>query len=213
MPRESIKTDYTEDEIKNLEAKKCWCGKPRSEFDKGMRVYCCADHRHQWYMRTETWSSFKDRFLQKEGKQCAKCGCTPESLKKDEKSEYKDWLKLVKNSPEAMKIIQQARIQKLDDIENIYQQVMDDDYLIKWELGYRNSEKIDGVPPVPKEDSFIESRFEVDHVLAISLGGDEWDENNLQILCYADHKIKTKSDMSKLKAKRRGLKPIVENGN
>jgi len=210
MVRESVRTDYTEDEIKNLESKKCWCGKPRSEFDKGMRVYCTKQHRSEWYLRTETWSSFKDTFLSKKEKICAKCGCTPESLKKDEKSEYKDWLKLVKNSPEAMKIVQEARLKKLEDVEKLYQQAMDDDYLIKWEFGYRYSDKVEGIPESPKENSFISERFEVDHILAISLGGDEWNEKNLQVLCYADHKIKTKSDMSKLKAKRRGLKPLTE---
>ena len=71
MVREQIKTDYTEDEIKNLEQGKCFCGKPRSEFDKGMRVYCCKEHRSDWYSRTITWSSFKDEVLAKLGKKCA----------------------------------------------------------------------------------------------------------------------------------------------
>jgi len=199
MAREQIKNDYTEDEIKNIESGKCWCGKPRNEFDKGMRVYCCVDHREQWYMRTETWSSFKDRFISKNGKKCAKCGCTPESLKADEKSEYKDWVKLVKANPEAMKIISEERLKKLEQVEKMYQDAMNDDYLIKWEFGYRHADKVKGIPKAPQEDSWIENRFEVDHKKAVCLGGEMWDEKNLQILCYADHKIKTKEDMKQFR--------------
>jgi len=210
MARESIRTDYTEDEIENLENKKCWCGKPRSEFEKGMRVYCSKVHRAEWYARTITWSAFRDEFIGKVGKICAKCGATPESLKNNEKSQYSDWIELVKKNPDAMKIVRLARIEKLKEVEKQYQDAMSDDYLIKWEFGYSRSELPDGIPKKPQEDNWIAERFEVDHMLAISLGGDEWDEKNLQVLCYADHKIKTKSDMSKLKAKRRGLKPLTE---
>lgn len=195
MVREQIKTDYTEDEIKNLENKKCWCGKPRSEFDKGMRVYCCADHRSEWYSRTISWGELKNNFLDKKGKKCAKCGCTPESLKKGEKSEFKDWLKLVKANPAAMKIVEQVRLKKLKDVEEMYEKAMDDDYIIKWEFGFRHSEGFKGIPPAPQEDSFLSERFEVDHILAICNGGDQWDEKNFQVLCYADHKLKTKEDM------------------
>ena len=45
-----------------------------------------------------------------------------------------------------------------------------------------------------------DERFEVDHIVAVSLGGDMWDEDNLQVLCYTDHKKKTKKDMEKLRA-------------
>jgi len=36
---------------------------------------------------------------------------------------------------------------------------------------------------------------EVDHIIAIILGGHPWDYRNLQLLCSECHKIKTKSDM------------------
>lgn len=41
----------------------------------------------------------------------------------------------------------------------------------------------------------IDNHVEVDHIIAITLGGHPWDYRNLQILCYFCHKIKTKSDM------------------
>lgn len=36
---------------------------------------------------------------------------------------------------------------------------------------------------------------EVDHIKAIVNGGDEWDENNLRVLCHPCHKVKTRSDL------------------
>ena len=209
MVREQIKTDYTEDEIKNLQNSKCWCGKPRSEFAKGLRVYCSIIHRQEWYARTITWSGFRDIFLDKHGKKCKECGATPKSLRKNQQSEYEDWLELIKKNPVVMKIIEEAKIQKLAALEKDYEQIMDINHLIKWEFGYRHSDMPDGLPNVPEEDHWIEDRFEVDHIIAVSLGGDMWDENNLQVLCYKHHKIKTGLDMKKLKAKRRGLKPLV----
>ena len=206
MPREQIRTDYTEDEIKNLEAEKCFCGKPRSEFDKLMRVYCCMQHRSDWYARTITWSNFRDEVLEERGKKCVKCGCTPESLKKSNKSDYHDWLNEVKQNQNAMKMIQIIRVEKLNDLEKQYQQIMNDDYLIKWNLDYKHD--IKNLRQAPNEDHFVDTRFEVDHILAISLGGETWDKSNLQILCYKDHKIKTKEDMRKLKAKRKEEKSL-----
>jgi len=50
--------------------------------------------------------------------------------------------------------------------------------------------------------------FEVDHILAIILGGYCFDLENLRAVCNYCHKKKTKSDMAKLKAKRRKLKPL-----
>jgi len=210
MTRESIRTDYTEDEIKNLESKKCFCGKPRSEFAKGMRVYCSIECRTDWYQRTISWSEFKDIIISEHGKKCAKCGCTPESLKQDNKSDYVNWLNEVKQNLEVMKSIEITRIKKLNELEEKYQEIMSDDYLINYEFGYRSQNMPVGLRQRPENDNFTSNRFEVDHILAVSLGGEMWDKKNLQVLCYTDHKIKTKSDMSKLKAKRRGLRPFVE---
>ena len=204
MPREQVKTDYTEDEIKNLESGKCFCGKPRSEFEKGMRVYCSKSHRSDWYLRTVTWKSFKDSILKKQGKKCVKCGCTPESLEKNNDLEYEDWIKKVKANKEAMKIIQLKRIDELKEIEEKYQKIMNDDYLIKCIFNYRRTNEMPkGLKKAPGKDHWTETIFEVDHILAVSLGGEMWDESNLQVLCYKDHKLKTKSDMVKLRTKRK----------
>ncbi len=48
--------------------------------------------------------------------------------------------------------------------------------------------------------------FEMDHIIAIVLGGHPWDERNLQPLCPNCHKIKTKSDVGILAWWRRETK-------
>lgn len=45
--------------------------------------------------------------------------------------------------------------------------------------------------------------FIADHIIAIALGGDEFDLKNLQTLCFSCNKIKTKSDMKKIAEIRR----------
>lgn len=45
--------------------------------------------------------------------------------------------------------------------------------------------------------------LEVDHITAIALGGDEWDLNNLQTLCFEHHKVKTKEDIRLITQKKK----------
>lgn len=50
-----------------------------------------------------------------------------------------------------------------------------------------------------------------DHILAIALGGDEWDINNIQTLCPDCNKIKTAKDAGKI-AKLRDIEKKQSNG-
>jgi|SRR6185312_7827735 len=45
--------------------------------------------------------------------------------------------------------------------------------------------------------------FDCDHIVAISLGGEMFNEDNLRTLCSECHKIKTKEDFGKLALKKR----------
>ena len=49
------------------------------------------------------------------------------------------------------------------------------------------------------------SYLECDHILAISLGGEEFDEKNLQTLCKECHKEKTKEDRALLHESKYGV--------
>lgn len=52
--------------------------------------------------------------------------------------------------------------------------------------------------------------FDVDHIIAISLGGECFDRENVRTLCQDCHKIKTKEDMKKLSfhRKAKGYQPL-----
>lgn len=49
----------------------------------------------------------------------------------------------------------------------------------------------------------------VDHIIPIALGGEEFDENNLQVLCAKCDKKKTWIDQKKIRKAKRGLQPIT----
>lgn len=48
--------------------------------------------------------------------------------------------------------------------------------------------------------------MEGDHIIPIALGGEEFDLDNVQTLCYHCHKRKTKSDVFNIALKKRKLK-------
>jgi len=46
------------------------------------------------------------------------------------------------------------------------------------------------------------AQLDADHIIPISIGGDEWSFENIQTLCKQCHKAKTKKDMKKISAER-----------
>lgn len=200
MVREQIRADYTHDELENIKQGKCWCGVPRDQFQKGMRVYCSPEHRSNWYARTVHWSTFRDEVIAEKGLKCVKCGKTKDTIQTDYEKDVKAWIEMIKSRPDLMKILEEERLEKLKHIEDEYQKALDTDYMIDWVFrGYKGNDV--GVPK-PDEPHFISNQFEADHIVAVSLGGDMWDKDNIQILCNPCHKIKTKEDMKKLRAQK-----------
>jgi 5-methylcytosine-specific restriction endonuclease McrA len=53
------------------------------------------------------------------------------------------------------------------------------------------------------KDVTDDSKLIGDHIVPITLGGEEWDINNVQTLCIACNKIKTKSDIALIAERRR----------
>lgn len=49
----------------------------------------------------------------------------------------------------------------------------------------------------------------VDHIVPIALGGEEFDESNLQVLCAKCDKKKTRIDKAKIRKAKRGLQSIM----
>lgn len=120
--------------------KKCWCGKPKDQWDsRHFQTYCSDVHRNLWWTLTDYVGPHKNKYLEKNNK-CTSCGY----------------------------------------------------------IGKR---------------SWNTSDLEMDHIIAIILGGHPWDYRNLQSLCKECHKIKTKSDVGILAEYKRQAKydigPII----
>ncbi len=198
MVRSRQRWDVSDDEVANLKAKKCWCGKERKEFDKFQRIYCTTAHQQDWHERTIFWDEFKDRFISKVGKTCKKCGREENYKEKEKNGKLDEWKEMLKR--DHYDKIEQHRAELLQKIEEDYTKAMDDDYVVD-EMGRWGG--ITGVPEKPESYSgYYGHAFEVDHIVAITNGGSDFDETNLQVLCVDCHKVKTKIDMKLRKTKK-----------
>jgi len=183
---------FADEELENLKKGKCWCGKDKSEFQKGMRVYCSPEHREIWRKKVLTWQEFKDEFLRKHGEYCDICGARNDDRETREKK-FKERQKAIE---ELRPKIQDAIIaQKLLELEEWYERefkrTIDPKRIYDQEVEeYAKYHNI----PLPEVDGGGIA-FEVDHKVAIVNGGDEFDINNLQVLCTECHKKKTKNDL------------------
>ena len=192
MRRTYLAEAFTDDELANLRAGKCWCGKPRSEFGNGMRVYCSPDHRSIWYSKSSTWSQFRNDYLQKHGKFCDQCGRKELTWEDRARPRSKAIRAYVVAHPEILKRVIAERVRRAEedferDLKRAYHGEIDDDDLRP--LIEASGEVLP--PPIRGETD----DFEVDHKVAIVNGGREFDEANLQVLCHRCHVGKTKSDM------------------
>ena len=129
---------------KNLHYRKCWCGKPKNQWESTQqRRYCCGLHREIWNYRIECyWNSFRSMICFRDKGICQDCG---------------------------------SKICK---------------------IGSKLWDKI-------HFNITIISDWEVDHILAICLGGVCYDPKNVRLLCRKCHNKKTGSDFRKLKLKRK----------
>lgn len=61
--------------IRNMWEGKCWCGKPKSQFEKHMRKYCCNKHSSIWYYSIRSfWDSFRLERIRIDKFTCVECG-------------------------------------------------------------------------------------------------------------------------------------------
>lgn len=202
MKRKYVRESFTDDELSNLKAGRCWCGKPRSEFQKGMRVYCSPEHRSIWQSKVLTWQEFRDDFLREHGRKCDICGVEPkraeyEKLYAQREKERKKALMDMK--PDVVESIIAHKLDELEsEFERKFQEAIDPDNVDLYELeSYAKRHRIP-LPELPKFHSNMDepdTMFEVDHIQAIVNGGNEFDKKNLQVLCQDCHRKKTKSDM------------------
>ena len=129
--REGTKYDFPKFWEERKKKKECpVCGKPKTEWAKNMRVYCCYEHSLKYFDHFIRWSDLRLETLRRDGC-CRVCG--------------------------------------------------------------------------------IKSSLEVDHIVAIVNGGDEFDKNNLQVLCHLHHVKKTRQDMDRARNGNTTQTKILEN--
>jgi len=195
MTRDQIKVDIPDEWMENLKHGRCWCGKDHTQFEKDQKFYCSKNHAKQYSDRIQYWSHFKDEFLEENGEVCTNCGLTKIEFDKLEgvrKQEH--YMQLAMKYPKA---IQMGRAVKLDEIQKEYEKIMNDSYLME-NLPYQVRENND----IQFEIMNFDKRYfsiEVDHKIAVALGGDMWNKKNLQALCTDCHYEKTKLDMKEIR--------------
>lgn len=188
---------FTDEELQNLESGKCWCGKPKAEFNKGMFVYCTPEHRGIWYNKTISWQEYRGDFLREHGESCDKCG--KHNVSNEERNKARDafYQNIREHRQDILDAIKAKRFRELEDwIQRQYKDRYED--ILKDEYSEYDIEKYMKIHHMrtPKDEAYQERiYFEVDHKLALVNGGKEFDKSNLQVLCQDCHKKKTKSDV------------------
>lgn len=205
MTREQIRVDIPDEWLENMKHGRCWCGKDHTEFDKGQKFYCSEKHATEYSKRITYWSVFKDKILAEHGEKCSICNMTDEKFKKkQEQLEKKTYLEEAKKYPDAIK---QGRAIMLAELQEKFELIMDDAYVFDnmiWQI--KEEHGISRGYDIFRKEYFT---VEVDHIIAVALGGDMWDEKNCRVLCNKCHKKKTKEDMKKLKIKKQQEKNEV----
>lgn len=198
MPREQISIDIPDEWNENMKHGRCWCGKPKSEFDTNQKFYCSELHSKEYSKRIKYWSVFKEEVLEEQGRKCSECGHTKESFEKQQEILKEETYNFkAKEYPLAIK---QARAVMVDELQRQFELIKNDGYVLQ-HMPYQIKNEYD----ISTNDIFDRTWFnlEVDHIKAVALGGEMWDKKNLRILCTECHKIKTKDDMKKLRIKRK----------
>jgi len=206
MTREEISVDIPKEWNENMRHGRCWCGKPKIEFDKGQKYYCSKDHARQYSGRIIYWSTFKDEILDEKGRKCSKCNKTREIFDKEQKALEKNIL--IQGAKEHPDAIHEARSIMLKELQKKFELIWQDDYVFE-HMDWKIKEKF----TVPRKYDLYDRVWfglEVDHIKAVALGGSMWDKKNLQVLCNSCHKVKTREDMKKIKhfKKSRGIEKL-----
>jgi len=193
MVRGQIKVDIPDEWMENMKHGRCWCSKDHNEFEANQKFYCSQAHADDYSKRITYWSKFKTEILERDNETCTKCGRNEKSFKasqnKLERQFYRDKAKLYP------KAIDMARKIKLKELQEQFEQIMDDAYVME-HMDYHVSEEFD-LPRIRFEKTWF--NMEVDHIIPVALGGEMWNPENLHSLCNDCHKVKTKEDMIKIR--------------
>lgn len=202
MVRPTLKNDVPDEWRRRAKAGLCpVCAKTPNEWEKGQRVFCSKTCREAYSDKYAWWSEVRNKILERDNYICQKCKSSrdkhTEMCNAKKKEVILEW---AKNHPDEMQTFRDEQLVRLDRRFKIdYDEIMDNYWLAERQLSWDAVNKmLKGIPREPN--------MEVDHKVAVALGGDMWDEDNMQTMCNKCHKVKTKEDMQKLKALRGGRK-------
>ncbi len=196
MVREQVRYDIPNEWILRRKAGLCpVCGKDKTEFDKGRRVYCSQECSDIFASRITTWQELRTDLLKERGEICELCCVDKAKNREDSRKNFKLLIDAwVEDNKVFVDKQREDELRKLDDwFNDKYSRIMDNDFA-KNSIDYdvrREMEKKSGL------HNYV--TFEVDHIKAVALGGDMWSKDNLRVLCVDCHKVKTKEDMGKIK--------------
>jgi len=186
MQRSQIKYDIPDEWIKNRDKGLCpVCAKTKDEFEPRRQVYCSQKCADKYQSKIITWQELREKIFKRDGKVCVDCGFDEANIEETNKKIYekakKEWA--------TKERIKEIKITILKEIAELEGYLNDDKKLIEEKGHYY------GMPS--KWECRVDKDFHVDHIKAIVNGGDQWDEENLQVLCSGCHKKKTAKDMKK----------------
>lgn len=197
MTREQISIEIPDEWNENMKHGRCWCGKDHTQFEKGQKFYCSLAHSKEYSKRIKYWSVFKEEILDEQGRKCIVCNHTQVTFDKMQEENKKDILRI--ESGKYPKAIKAGRAQMITELQEQFEKIKDDVYVLE-NMSYKISEAYH----IPRTYVIFHPKhfqLEVDHIIAVSLGGKMWDKKNLRVLCSDCHKVKTKDDMKKLRIK------------
>jgi len=187
MERTYTQYDIPKEWMVNLERGLCWCGAPKPQFEQYEHIFCSEEHARLFASKIKNWSEFRNSFLSRHGMVCDGCGTTPEKAKERQESERHASIEsIIKEFPT---LIANVRARKLLELDEKYKLVMDDAWIVEHGLWADARELI-----TERLHPLREIQFEVDHKVAIANGGEEFNEDNLQVLCADCHRKKTRQD-------------------
>lgn len=191
--RKTVKDDVPEEWKRRVKAGLCpVCAKTPVEFDKGQRVFCSIKCREKYASKYTWWSELRRKILEKYNETCAKCGTNYDKFKKHKERKYKKNIKKwIKENKELIETHRNDYLVHLDRrYRQEYEETMDDIKIAGKIISWEERGKLEG--------RRFSISFEVDHVVPVALGGDMWNEKNLQVLCIDCHKEKTAKDRKKI---------------
>jgi len=167
------------------------CGKEKSQFAKGRKVYCSTECADIVAEKFQTWASLRDSIIE-ENPVCSVCGITREKFEERKAKKLNEGWKALEQK--YAKEIEEEKLRQLQIREEMYmreiariEEASHEDFWIQ-----RLIEVLEGGrAKIPNE---YWKPFEVDHIIPISKGGAMWDKKNLRVLCFECHKKKTKND-------------------